>query len=144
MAKTLGRFGFGKLAKYPHMKPADTEIWERFIDAHPWYFERVEYDVHIGEGADFLPTNTDTPDGRQNRLYQRKIDVVAYKEGVTTLIELKPVADTATLGQILAYKDLYTKTKKHHQNPKILVICGKIMNEMKDIYSKQKIEVMIV
>lgn len=139
-----GRFEYKLLSKYPHMKPADIEIWEKFILNHPSIFKRVDYDFHVGEGATFLPTNTDTPDGRENRLYQRKIDVVAYDEDGVTLIEIKPLADTSTLGQILVYKDLYFKSKEALKNPKLLVICGKIMADMKDIFSKQRIKVMVV
>ena len=139
-----GRFEYKLLSKYPHMKPADIEIWEKFIINHPDIFKRVDYDFHVGEGAKFLPTNDNTPGGMQNRIYQRKIDVVAYDKDGVTLIEIKPLADTATLGQILAYKDFYFTTKGSLKNPKLLVICGKIMSEMKDIFSKQNITIMVV
>ncbi len=125
------------------MKPADIEIWERFFDGHRDAFDRVDYDFHVGEGADFLPTNDDTPDGRENRLYQRKIDVVGYKGNAVTLIEVKPVADVMALGQILAYGDLYRKTKDAIQDPTLMVVAGKIMAEMKDIYRRRNIVVVV-
>ena len=143
MAEVLGRFLFKKLAKYPHMKPADVEIWERFVDARRDVFDRVDYDFHVGDGADFLPTNNDTPDGRENRLYQRKIDVVGYKGNAVTLIEVKPIADMATLGQILTYRDLFVQLQDANQDPTMMVVTGKIVNEMKPIYTKHNIEVIV-
>lgn len=141
---THGRFLYKKLAKYPHMKPADVATWERFIRANRDVFERVDYDFPVGEGADFLPTGDDTPDGRQNRLYQRKIDVVGYVGNAVTLIEVKPNADMAALGQIVTYGELYAKMKDALPEPTLMVVSDKIVNEMKDIYKTKGITVVIV
>lgn len=141
---THGRFWFTKLAKYPHMKPADVAVWERFIQENRDAFERVDYDFHVGEGADFLPTGEDTPDGRENRLYQRKIDVVGYRGNEVTLIEVKPSADMAALGQIQTYGELYAKGNFSQFEPILLVVAGKIMVEMKDVYQAKGVEVVIV
>ncbi len=144
MAQALGRFTFKKLAKYPHMKPADVEIWERFIDANSGFFDRVDYDLCVGEGADFLPTDESTPDGRQNRLYKRKIDVVGYKGNAVWLVEVKPLADMEALGQIITYGDLYAKEKDVPQAVTLMVLAEKIMTEMKNVYQGKDIEVRIV
>ena len=144
MAQVLGRFIFKKLAKYPHMKPADIEIWERFVETNWGFFDRVDYDFCVGEGTDFLPTDEDTPDGRQNRLYKRKIDVVGYKGNAVWLIEVKPLADTEALGQIITYGDLYVKEKDVPKAMTLMVLAEKIMTEMKDVYKKKGIEVRIV
>lgn len=143
MAKTIGRFEYRKLAKYPHMKPADVRIWERFVSDHNDFFARVDYDFHVGKGADFLSSDESTPDGRENRLYQKKIDVVGYREDSTTLIEVKPIADVKALGQILTYKELYMRTRQGKSGPHMLVICEKIMAEMKEVYQSKGISVMV-
>ena len=139
-----GRFQFKKLAKYPHMKPADVVIWGKFLEANPDFFDTVDYDFHVGQGADFLPTGEDTPDGRENRLYQRKIDVVGYISQSVWLVEVKPVADMFALGQILTYNEFILQSGIFIRDPKLLVICAKIMNEMKAVYSKFDIGVMVV
>ena len=143
MAQTIGRFAYGKLAKYPHMKPADVRIWERFVADHRDFFVRVDYDFHVGKGADFRSSDESTPDGRENRLYQKKIDVVGYREDSTTLIEVKPIADVKALGQILTYKELYMQNRKGKPGPHMLVICEKIMAEMKDVYKGKGISVVV-
>ena len=138
-----GRFSYKKLAKYPHMKPADVRIWERFLRDHHDFFERVDYDVHVGKGAEFLSSDESTPDGRENRLYQKKIDVVGYRNDSTTLIEVKPIADVKALGQILTYKELYMGTRRGEPNPHMLVLCEKIMAEMKQVYRGKGISVIV-
>ena len=139
-----GRFEYKLLSKYPHMKPADVSVWEKFVKTRKDFFYSVDYDFHVGEGAEFLPTGKKTPEERENRLYQRKIDVVGYKKDETWIIEVKPVADMATLGQILTYRALVAKSKEIKGKIRIVVLCNKIMNEMKDIYSKYNITVVVV
>ena len=126
------------------MKPADVAIWERFIESRTTFFDSVDYDFHVGEGAAFLPTGEDTPDGRENRLYQRKIDVVGYIGDAVWLVEVKPEADIYALGQIITYDDLVFKSKMFALPPKLLVISNKIMHEMKGTYAKFDIEVIVI
>ena len=138
-----GRFEFKKLAKYPHMMPEDVALWERFIPFHSYFFDSVDYDVHIGEGASFLPTGEDTPDGRQNRLYQRKIDVVGYRNSEIWVIEIKPTADMATLGQILTYRSLCAKDDKLSKAKNFVILCSKINGEMRDILRENRIGILM-
>lgn len=140
----LGRFKFEKLVKYPHMKPADVVIWERFIDAYEDIFDSVDYDVCVGEGADFLPTGEDTPDGRENRLYQKKIDVVGYADEEVMLIEVKREANMKALGQILAYYDMYLRMLERPRNVKKMVLAQSIDKDIKNVFFKNEIEVVIV
>ena len=139
-----GRFKFEKLAKYPHMKPADIEVWERFMVLNPRFFDSVDYDFHVGEGADFLPTGSDTPDGRENRLYQKKIDVVGYKKEEVWIIEVKPQADMLALGQVLSYKEIYAKEIGAEQPLTLAVICKNITNEMREVFRTHKIKIFTV
>ena len=141
---TTGRFPYKLLSKYPHMKPADVAIWERFINTNADFFDTVDYDVHVGEGAEFLPTGEDTPDGRENRLYQKKIDVVGYLGDAVWLVEVKPEADIFALGQILTYSDLAFKSMSFVLPPQLLVISAKIVNDMKEVYAKFDIKVIII
>ena len=137
-----GRFKYKLLSKYPHMKPADVEVWEKFIIAHPDFFDTVDYDFRVGEGANFLPTGEKTPDERENWLYQRKIDVVGYKSLNIWIIEIKPIADMFALGQIIVYRDLCIKEKKFPGDFESAVMCSKINKEMKEVFYKQSITIM--
>lgn len=138
-----GRFPYKILSKYPHMKPADVTVWERFINFNEGYFTSVDYDMHIGEGADFLPTGEDTPDGRENRLYQRKIDVVGYTPDKTWIVEVKPIADMSALGQILTYRSLTRNKAEFGEEPRFAVVCEEVSNEMKAVFQEYQIAVIL-
>ena len=125
------------------MKPNDVAVWERFVDKRPDFFESVDYDYHIGEGADFLPTNEDTPDGRENRLYQRKVDVVGYRKNEVWIIEVKPEAGMTALGQVLTYAHLAEADPKLNTNQTLAVVCEKVTPEMENLFDKHNIIIML-
>ena len=141
---TRGKFEYKKLTKYPHMKPEDVAIWEMFIEQNPDFFNKVDYDVHVGEGADFLPTGEDTPDGRENRLYQKKIDVVGYLDNTVFITEVKPHADFRGLGQLIGYAELYPRNHQTPRQIKKMLICRSVDKEMLGIYNKNGIAVVTV
>jgi hypothetical protein len=140
----IGRFKYKKLAKYPHMKPFDVAIWEKFIDENLDFFDSVDYDICIGKGADFLPDDYSTPDGRENRLYQKKIDVVGYIGEKVWIIEIKPNAGMHALGQILTYKFLTKDILALNRQQTLAIICEKTATEMHDLFKEHKIKIITV
>ena len=107
-------FKYEKRAKYPHMKPRDIEIWERFIAKFPDAYQAVQYDFHVGDPPGFNPLYDDGTDKNQDALYRLKIDVVGFAGNTIDIIELKPSAGPSTIGQVKGYKTLYIRD----ENPK--------------------------
>ncbi len=105
-------FKYGKLAKYPHMKPKDIAIWERFILKFPDIFGSVQYDFHVGDPPPFNSLMDDGEDRNQDALYRLKIDVVAHNDNGIHIIELKPDAGPSTIGQVKGYKTLYIRDEE--------------------------------
>lgn len=104
-----GPFAFELRYRYPHMRIEDKTIWERFIDKNPGFFDKVEYDVHVGSKPEFSTVVTEFTGGDVGNIYQKKIDVVGYKGDKIYIVELKPRADARSLGQVLGYKSLYLR-----------------------------------
>jgi len=98
---------YGIRYKYPHMKPNDVAIWERFMVENPDAYESVDYDLALG-GVRNVPDDID-PATRKSvvMLGQRKVDVVGYRSGRVDLIEVKPNAGGTALGQAKMYEKLY-------------------------------------
>lgn len=134
-----GRFPFQKLAKYPHMKPEDILVWERFLHLMPSFFDTVDYDVAVGKGA---PQNPEHPEAIQadgKILTQKKIDVVGYAGDRTYVVEVGPIADMRKLGQILTYTRLFKATYPEVPNPIPMVLCGAIERELEDDFAEHGI-----
>lgn len=129
------RFKYEKRYWYPHMKPRDVAIWERFLTAFPDAYDECEYDVLVGSPPPFDPTVNDITGGEISDLYKKKIDVVAYKKGETDIIEIKPNAGAAALGQVLGYVALYKRDIKPSASPRAIVLTDMPQPDM-DMLSK--------
>ena len=91
------------------MKPRDIEIWERFISQTPNAFDKVEYDVHVGDPRDNDEELSPAMERDRQALGKRKIDVVGFRDDVIFIIEIKPNAGASALGQSIMYDFLYTR-----------------------------------
>ena len=108
-----GQYPYEKRYKYPHLKPLDIAIWERYISAKPDFWETVDYDLAIGTGAP-IALGTEENMARDFKiLTQYKIDVVGYKENAIDIVEIKPNAGASAIGQVKSYEALY----KNYVNP---------------------------
>jgi hypothetical protein len=139
-----GKFAFDIQSHYPHMKPADVLIWEAFIRGNPGFFDSVDYDVPVGEGAPFLPESEEAFVSDYRLLTQKKIDVVGYRDNEVWLIEVKPNAGSKALGQILTYEKLYSKTNPNLTNLRKCVITNFLQPEYDSVYSKFNVVVIEV
>lgn len=138
-----GRFPFSELAKYPHMKPEDVQVWTRFLAKYPAYFDTVDYDVPVGQGA---PQDENQPPNIQydgKILTQKKIDVVGYKRDIITVVEIGPVADMRKLGQILVYRKLFTADFPDLQPPLSAVLCASVERELEAIFNEHGVMLLV-
>ena len=96
------RFPFKLLAHYPHLAKKEVVIWDRFVRQNSDWADEVDYDVTCGE-HDTLPL--DIPQHTKddwNYLRSWKIDVVAYKNGIPFIIEVRPRAALGAIGETLS------------------------------------------
>ncbi len=125
---------YGRLPWYPHMAVADAAIWERYL----------AYDVAVGAGAEFDATAGGLMGPGINKIYQRKIDVVAVKLTTLFLIELKPRATTAAIGQLQGYATLFKRDYASYGEPRLRIITDSLMPEMQFLADQAHIEIVVV
>ena len=137
-------FRFEKRSKYPHLKPADILIWERFIEKYPQAYDSVRYDVPVGTPPPFSTIVNQESGGDDVKLFLRKIDVVGHKEGEIDIIELKPRAGTSALGQVKGYKLLFVRDYKPSAKVRAVVITDKIEQDMFELAEAEGVELVAV
>ena len=126
------------------MKPEDVLVWERFLNQHPDFFDRVDYDFCVGEGVD-VPDGTPENIARDAKiLSQKKIDVVGYKDDDVWIVELKPTADKSALGQIQVYEHLFDKQERVSGDILSVVIAGEVEREVSEIFGMNGVEIILV
>lgn len=138
------RFKYEKRYYYPHMMPNDVAIWERFIVAHPDYFDECEYDVPVGSGPDFDTTVNEPTGGDALKLYRRKIDVVGYKDGRLFIVEIKPRAGTSAIGQVRGYALLYKQEYNPPSDPTCMIVTDILRPDMNMLAAADGVKLMVV
>lgn len=128
----LGKYFFEIQSFYPHMKPHDVHLWEQFIRANAGFFDKVDYDILVGDGVVMGDIKKDVYAKSFKILTQKKIDVVGYIRNEIWIVEVKPFASSSALGQLLTYRLLYDET----YSPKLPVKMMIITNQLKTDYNK--------
>lgn len=144
MLNTRGRFKYEHLHKYPHLLPADIDVWVKYITKYPDKFDRVDYDVHVGDGIEpdeRLPANIVK---MAIHLTQMRIDVVGYKGKNKTIIELKDRSTSSAIGQLIAYEQLYKRTFGTTQKFDLLLITNYITRDVLFVAAQNNITVTVV
>ena len=134
-----GRFKFELLPSYPHLKPKDQIIWERFIRAHPDAYETCDYDFPVGTPADVDPDLMPSTQADMIHLTKKKIDVVAHGKNFIDIIELKPNAGGSALGQVIEYDFLYTREVKPDKDTQTVIITDKAQRDIAEVCAEHDI-----
>lgn len=95
---------------YPHLLPDDIVVWERFLSVNPNRFDRIDYDIRVGNGSTPDPNIDLNYQQMWRELSQKRIDAIGYNNGLTTIIEITRRAGMKAIGQMVVYPILYRET----------------------------------
>ena len=138
------QFSYEKRHRYPHMKPQDVLIWERFIEKYPDAYDHVFYDFEVGNGPAFDTIVNPETGGDDIKLYQYKIDVVGVKGGKTDLIEIKPRAGLSCCGQICGYRCLWDPEMTHGLKAQAVIITDELRPDIERVCKEMDIKIIVV
>lgn len=137
-------YPYEKRSWYPHMMPEDVAVWNRFIDKFPDAYETCQYDFTVGSVPDFVKADPDADQASMERLYKKKIDVVARIANNIDIIELKPTCNMSTIGQVKGYKHFYVRDVKPAVTPRPVVVCGAASQDVIEFAKDEGVEVIVV
>jgi hypothetical protein len=128
---------------YQHMTEKETEIWSRFIQKYPDYFDEVWYDWEIGSwrGNEDLK-----PEWARNRAYlgKYKIDAVGRKGDTYTIVEIKKAATTKALGEIWAYEFMWKQENPEAKKVECVIVTDEEMPNIRQICEAEDVKLFIV
>lgn len=124
------------LAKYPHLRPEDVRIWEKFIRKYPNFFGNVSYDVKVGKGRDYSMYPESKIREDMEYLSKKRIDVVGYSNGSIYVIELKPRASMSAVGQALSLAELMRDEVGPEKRVVPVIITDEEVPDIKDLCSR--------
>ena len=132
------------LRRYPHFLPGDTEIWTRFLTEYPYYFSKVDYDIHVGKGIEVDPDWDSSIAIMATTLSQRRIDVLGVKGATFYIVEVKKDPGVSAVGQLVGYRILYKAQYPDRPTPRLLLICNRVDADLQTILEQSRISFFVV
>lgn len=126
--------------KFKHMLPHEVPIWEAFVERYGAPGSKVIYDLHLGEGA---PINSEWPEWMTRMvkaLSRHRADVVIERRDEVVIIEVKPIAGMAAVGQLLGYEALWLKEHGTDRPVRLMCVCEQAEADMQTVFDFYEIE----
>lgn len=130
--------------KYPHLLPEEAEVWTRFLVGDPDYFELVQYDVHVGKGAEVDEGWSEEMKRMAAAITRKRIDVVGERLGETWLVDVKDRAGLAAIGSMLGYEALWRADNPERAKPRLCVICARTDRDTEEVARAMDVRLIVV
>ena len=129
---------------FVHMLPAERKLWEEWLIEFGKGWHGYEYDVRVGRGVDPGEEYPENIRRMARMLTQKRIDVVAWRQGVLWIFEVKPHAGLSAYGQLLAYEKLYRKTFGYGGPIQLAVVTEAMTPDERELYEEAGIKIFLV
>ena len=131
-------------ARYPHMKPGEAAIWERFAKILPFPAESIRFDVRLGGGT---PLGAEVEDWVRRMVWAlstKRVDVLIENRREVVLVEVKERAAMSAVGQLLGYLVLFREQFPTRKVVRLVCVCERIAPDMGPVFREYGIETFIV
>lgn len=104
------------------MRITQRAITKKWLEENALRFDRVEFEVRLGNGTEPLSTFTDEQRADHKRQTQMRCDAVAWDREFPTLVEVKKRLDTNAIGQLLTYRLLFMADHPGVPEPQMVAV----------------------
>ena len=137
-------FKYEILPSYPHLSDNEAAIWSRFISKYPDRFNRIAYDVCVGEPRPCAEPLDEKTLRNRHYLGRYKIDVLAEDGEFFYIIELKKEATTKALGEVWLYERLFNLDYNPNKPLQSFVITDSEMPNIRATLEEENIGLIVV
>ncbi len=95
---------------FAHLQAGETVLWDAWLQLHAAEYDRFDYDVRVGKGADIDPSRPAYIQKMARKVSPKRIDAVGYVGTVPTTFVIMRTARRAAFGACLLYPRLYMAT----------------------------------
>lgn len=132
------------VAYFPHLAPAESPIWERFLRLYGHLWDRFEYDQRVGGGREVDPKDSDATKAMWRALTRKRIDVVGWLGMQPTIFEISPRLGRTTIGALQAYYHLWVESHPGIVVPKLAAVGPRLDPDLARVMAAQGITVYLV
>lgn len=127
-----------------HMSSVDFVLYKRLLVRGPLPFERVFFDVAIGEGAVHLPDVPVNVVRAWERISRPRIDVLGEHAAAWTILELRGAAGAGAIGSLIVYRDLWLLDPPDDRPVELVLVTDVFPTNLEVSLGKADIRLMLV
>lgn len=117
-------------AQFRGMATTQSRVTRAWLLQNAERFDRVEFEVHVGQGATPHPEWAEATRQQFRYQTQKRIDVVAWRGDAPCLVEVKRQANVGAIGQLLAYRLLWMADNPTAPDPSMVIVCETADNDV--------------
>ena len=126
---------------FTHMGPVDTRIWQAALSLGLMPAETYEYDIRLGGNGSVGIDPEHHLREMWETLLRKRVDVVAWVHGVPWIVEVKPVAGFAALGQCIGYRDLWERDRGKTPPVRVACVCAVGDPDLAETFKRYDVDV---
>ncbi len=130
-------------AQLPGSTPLESAIARAWLKEHQAEYDRVEFNVRLGEGVVLPPGSPDYMQKFVRASTTKRADMILYNGNVATIVEVKIRIGGSAVGQLLLYKKLLLAAHPEIADVKLIAAGSTIEQDVRDFYTGHDITVEI-
>ena len=129
---------------YPHMLADEARIWTKFLQTTELVFEKINYDVHLGQGMLPVPGEPDFMKVLKLAVTRKRVDAIAETAEDIWLFEVKPRIGMSALGQLVNYFELYQREYQPTKSVMLAAIGEREEPDIKPAFDLYAVNIILV
>src|ERR1700752_2781202 len=120
-------------AKYPGMQVDEVLVWKAFLAAHGSEYDRFDYNMRLGAGADPGPLVVEPYRSMSIKLSQLRLDAVGWQGGTPTIFEVERYAKPRNVGQVLTYRNAWQAAASSSVDPHLAIVAASVSPHLQPV-----------
>ena len=129
---------------YPGDTPPESNLLRAYLAPRLTMFDRIEFDVRLGEGATPPPGWEQKHQDQFRRGTMLRADCICYEGENAVIVEVKKRGTAGAMGQLLSYRSLYMAAHPQRPEPTMVLVCESVTDELVDVMNAHWISVYVL
>lgn len=130
--------------QFPGMPLQESNLCRAWLRANGLEYDRFDFNVRLGQGRPLIDGLPPEIQRQAKMLSQLRADVIGYVLGRVDVIEVKDRAQSASLGQILAYQKLWNDDNGTTPIRRLVIVARDSHPDVENVYRHAGVELNIV
>jgi hypothetical protein len=126
------------------MQVDEILVWRNWLKQFQAYYDRFDYNVRIGTGADPGPAFPQNIRDMAIAIRSLRLDAVGWQGATPAIFEVKRRAGPENVGQLLTYRAVWEAQHLSTTAPRLVLVCSDVVSHILPIVQQSNIQLVLV